>query len=94
MSSKAGLHVPDDPSPEVLTDVLKDADDNIFVLDPDAVIRDVNGAQVVFTPDEFAHIDLNDGSVWTPSGEQEVVSPPVYTSDALAAAGFGADQNP
>ena len=58
---------------------------------------DVNGSSVVFTIDDFAHIETAaDGTqtVWTPKGQQELVAAPEYTTAALEAAGFGAEQNP
>ena len=88
---------PLDPYPEVLTEILKDAAGDIFVRDETAQVVDVDGTAVVFTIDEFAHIETAaDGTqtVWTPNGEQELVGSPVYTTDSLAAAGFGEEKNP
>ena len=83
--------------PEVLSEILKDSDGYIFKYDPDARVMDVNGSSVVFDIDDFAHIETAaDGTqtVWTPQGEQELVAAPEYTTAALEAAGFGAEQNP
>ena len=59
---------PSDPLPEVLKDVLMDAEDNIYKFDDEATTQEIGGNQVVFTPDYFAFID-SQGNVYTPSGE-------------------------
>lgn len=70
-----------------------DSEGLIFVNDPDAIIREVDGQHIIFTIDELAFID-DLGQVWTPYGETPLSGIPEYTQESLEAAGFGEVSNP